>query len=206
VPGPRVVLCRSCGTYSGGQHRKLAVASALVGRCPVILLDEPTTGMDPGARRALWDVVHQELLGSGRTVVLTSHNMEECEAVCGRVGILAAGRLRCVGTVAGLKSRYAQEYRLEVRCTPGGGAAATALVARCASGARPEGAEPAQATGQLAWKLPRAGLDLPLLIERLEEEAVRGAGACIEQWALGEATLEQVFLGVAYAKKPATQK
>jgi ABC-type multidrug transport system ATPase subunit len=155
--------------------------------------------MDPGARHALWEVVRSELLGGGapgapgaRSVVLTSHSMEECEAVCGRVGILAAGRLRCLGSVAALKARYAQGYRLEMRCAPGASAAATALVVRCAPGARLEDVDPA--AGHLAFTLPRAGLDLPALIERVE--GVEGRG-CVEEWAVGEATLEQVFLGLA---------
>ena len=175
-----------------------------MGDCPVILLDEPSSGMDPGARRALWEVVRSELLGGGghsaRSVVLTSHSMDECEAVCGRVGILASGRLRCLGSVAALKARYAQGYRLEMRCARGGAAAATALVARCARGARLEDVDPA--AGHLAFTLPCAGLDLPSLIERLEGAgAGRGGGAegqgCVEEWAVGEATLEQVFLGLA---------
>ena len=69
---------RQSGTYSGGNKRKLSVAIALVGEPSVVLLDEPSTGMDPEARRCLWDVISDST--RGRTIVLTSHSMEECEA------------------------------------------------------------------------------------------------------------------------------
>ena len=63
---------RICGDYSGGNKRKLSTAIAMLGRPPLILMDEPSTGMDPGARRFLWNVVSQ-LVRSGKSVVLTSH-------------------------------------------------------------------------------------------------------------------------------------
>ena len=76
-----------CGTYSGGNKRKLSTAVSLVGDPPIIFLDEPTTGMDPGARRFLWDVM-TNVMHSGRSIVLTTHSMEECEALCTRLGIM----------------------------------------------------------------------------------------------------------------------
>ncbi|KAK3103182.1 hypothetical protein FSP39_017082 [Pinctada imbricata] len=78
---------RECGTYSGGNKRKLSTAMALIGDPPFIFLDEPTTGMDPGARRQLWNVLSQ-IRASGRTLVLTSHSMEECDALCTRIVIM----------------------------------------------------------------------------------------------------------------------
>ena len=69
---------RQAGTYSGGNKRKLSVAIALIGEPAVVLLDEPSTGMDPEARRFMWDVISAST--KGRTIVLTSHSMEECEA------------------------------------------------------------------------------------------------------------------------------
>lgn len=111
-----------CSSYSGGNKRKLSVAVALVGNAPVVMLDEPSTGMDPGARRSLWTIILEEVVGAGHTVVLTSHSMEECEALCTKIGILAAGSLTCLGTVQHLKTRYGAGYSLELRyATPEGG-------------------------------------------------------------------------------------
>ncbi|GLC42811.1 hypothetical protein PLESTM_001382200 [Pleodorina starrii] len=107
-----------CGGYSGGMKRKLGVAVALVGDPRVCVLDEPSTGMDPGARRGLWSCLQSEVIRAGRTVVLTSHSMEECEALCTRLTILVAGRLRCLGTVQHLKSRFGGGYLLEIKTLP----------------------------------------------------------------------------------------
>lgn len=76
--------------YSGGNKRKLSTAVALLGNPVIIYLDEPTTGMDPGAKRNLWDVMCN-VRDSGKTIVLTSHSMEECEALCTR---LVSSKLR----------------------------------------------------------------------------------------------------------------
>ena len=75
-------------------------------------MDEPSTGMDPAARRRLWGVVSS--LRRTRAVVLTTHVMEEAEALCGRVGVLVAGRLNCIGTTQHLKALYGRGYVLHV--------------------------------------------------------------------------------------------
>uniref|UniRef100_A0A2K5DK59 ATP-binding cassette sub-family A member 2 n=1 Tax=Aotus nancymaae TaxID=37293 RepID=A0A2K5DK59_AOTNA len=78
---------KPAGTYSGGNKRKLSTAIALIGYPAFIFLDEPTTGMDPKARRFLWNLI-LDLIKTGRSVVLTSHSMEECEALCTRLAIM----------------------------------------------------------------------------------------------------------------------
>eukprot|EP00903_Cladosiphon_okamuranus_P005738 g5694.t1 len=102
------------GTLSGGNKRKLSLAVALIGGPPVLLLDEPSSGMDPGARRSMWKVISS--LAESRSVVLTTHCMEECEAVCDRLGIMVGGRLRCIGTSQHLKEVFGGGYSIEVRC------------------------------------------------------------------------------------------
>ena len=69
-----------------------------------IFQDEPTTGMDPGARRFLWDCINN-IVKDGRSVILTSHSMEECEALCGRLAIMVNGMFRCMGSIQHLKNR-----------------------------------------------------------------------------------------------------
>ncbi len=94
---------RQSGGLSGGQKRRLAVAVAFAGRPDLVLLDEPTTGLDVEARHALWDAVrryHQE----GGTVVLTSHYLEEVEALAERVVVIDQGRVRADGTIAEVRS------------------------------------------------------------------------------------------------------
>jgi len=93
---------------SGGQRQRLSVALALVNDPELVFLDEPTTGMDPAARRALWDVV-LGLRSAGRTVLLTTHYLEEAEVLCDRVAIMDHGRILEEGTVEELVSRHFQE-------------------------------------------------------------------------------------------------
>ncbi|XP_008072801.1 retinal-specific ATP-binding cassette transporter [Carlito syrichta] len=107
--GLSVYADRLAGTYSGGNKRKLSTAIALIGCPPLVLLDEPTTGMDPQARRMLWNVI-VSIIREGRAVVLTSHSMEECEALCTRLAIMVKGAFRCMGTIQHLKSKFGDGY------------------------------------------------------------------------------------------------
>ncbi|KAG7392080.1 hypothetical protein PHYPSEUDO_002304 [Phytophthora pseudosyringae] len=104
------------GTLSGGNKRKLSVAIALIGSPPIIFLDEPSTGMDPVSRRFMWNVI--AAISTQRkesTIILTTHSMEECEALCTRVGIMVGGRLRCLGSVQHLKHRFGDGLMLELK-------------------------------------------------------------------------------------------
>ncbi|XP_073907052.1 retinal-specific phospholipid-transporting ATPase ABCA4 isoform X1 [Castor canadensis] len=107
--GLSVYADRLAGTYSGGNKRKLSTAIALIGCPPLVLLDEPTTGMDPQARRMLWNTI-VSIIREGRAVVLTSHSMEECEALCTRVAILVKGTFQCLGTIQHLKYKFGDGY------------------------------------------------------------------------------------------------
>ncbi|KAF4375889.1 hypothetical protein F8388_004979 [Cannabis sativa] len=92
------------GSYSGGMKRRLSVAIALIGDPKLVILDEPTTGMDPITRRHVWDII--ENAKRGRAIVLTTHSMEEADILSDRIGIMAKGKLRCIGTSIRLKSRF----------------------------------------------------------------------------------------------------
>ncbi|KAF8072728.1 Abca17 [Scenedesmus sp. PABB004] len=147
-----------CGALSGGSKRKLSVAVALVGGPPLVLLDEPSTGMDPSARRFLWRVLQSEVLGAGRTIILTSHSMEEVDALASRLAILAAGRARCCGTPQRLKGAYGDGYTLELRLRPRPPGAAGQQGAAGQEGAeqQQQGAEQAQGVGQRELPEPAA--------------------------------------------------
>jgi len=103
---------RRAGTYSGGNKRKLSVAIAMIGNPPIVFLDEPSTGMDPMARRSMWQFIRETM--NGRCVILTTHSMEECEALCHRLCIMTAGQLRCLGTPQHLKSKFGKGYQLDL--------------------------------------------------------------------------------------------
>ena len=93
---------------SGGQRQRLAVALSLVNDPELVFLDEPTTGLDPAARRSLWDIV-EGLKADGRSVLLTTHYMEEAEILCDRLAIMDHGRILEMGTVESLVSKHFQE-------------------------------------------------------------------------------------------------
>uniref|UniRef100_A0A4W3HIX5 ATP-binding cassette, sub-family A (ABC1), member 4a n=1 Tax=Callorhinchus milii TaxID=7868 RepID=A0A4W3HIX5_CALMI len=105
---------QTTGTYSGGNKRKLSTAIALIGSPPVVLLDEPTTGMDPKSRRFLWNCL-LGVIREGRAVVLTSHSMEECEALCTRLAIMVNGQFKCLGTIQHLKYKFGDGYVVTVK-------------------------------------------------------------------------------------------
>ncbi|XP_074139691.1 LOW QUALITY PROTEIN: ATP-binding cassette sub-family A member 13 [Sminthopsis crassicaudata] len=100
-------------TYSGGTKRKLSTALALVGKPEILLLDEPSSGMDPGSKRYLWKTIMKEVQ-EGCAAVLTSHSMEECEALCTRLAIMVDGSFKCLGSPRHIKNRFGAGYTVKV--------------------------------------------------------------------------------------------
>uniref|UniRef100_A0A3B3ZLR6 ABC transporter domain-containing protein n=1 Tax=Periophthalmus magnuspinnatus TaxID=409849 RepID=A0A3B3ZLR6_9GOBI len=111
----------TAGTYSGGNRRKLSTAIAMIGCPALVLLDEPTTGMDPLSRRFLWNSI-VSVIQDKRAVVLTSHSMEECEALCTRLAIMVNGSFKCLGTIQHLKYKFGDGYvvTLKIRAARSG--------------------------------------------------------------------------------------
>jgi ABC-2 type transport system ATP-binding protein len=107
------VADRPAATYSGGMVRRLEVAQALVNRPSLLVLDEPTVGLDPIARDRVWSQVLNMQSQFGMTVLLTTHYMEEADALCDRVALMHHGTLRAVGTPAKLKSTVSTSATLE---------------------------------------------------------------------------------------------
>ncbi|NXE00425.1 ABCA8 protein, partial [Chaetorhynchus papuensis] len=98
-----------------GITRKLCVALAMLGNPAVLLLDEPSTGMDPNGQRRVWETIRGALKTKESGAILTTHYMEEAEAVCDRVAILVAGQLRCIGSIQYLKNKFGKGYLLEIK-------------------------------------------------------------------------------------------
>ncbi|XP_035897988.1 ATP-binding cassette sub-family A member 3-like [Anopheles stephensi] len=115
-------LDKQVKAYSGGNKRKLSTALAMLGNPSVVYLDEPTSGMDPGAKRNLWNGVCR-VRDSGKTIVLTSHSMEECEALCTRLAIMVNGEFKCIGSTQHLKNKFSQGFVLTIKAkrVDGGG-------------------------------------------------------------------------------------
>ncbi|CAG7732334.1 unnamed protein product [Allacma fusca] len=105
---------RQCKDYSGGMQRRLCVATALIGDPQVIMLDEPTSGVDPAGKRHLWNTL-QRLQRIGKIVVLASHNVQECEILCGRIGLLISGRMRYVDSTVEVKKMFLNGFTVSFR-------------------------------------------------------------------------------------------
>ncbi|XP_072817426.1 glucosylceramide transporter ABCA12 isoform X2 [Vicugna pacos] len=98
---------------SYGTKRKLSTALALIGKPSILLLDEPSSGMDPKSKRHLWKIISEEVQNKC-SVILTSHSMEECEALCTRLAIMVNGRFQCIGSLQHIKSRFGRGFTVKV--------------------------------------------------------------------------------------------
>merc|ERR1711965_533021 len=103
---------KPAGRLSGGMKSKLCGACALIGDPQIVLLDEPSAGLDPVSQRNLWNLIKSTM--AGRAVVLTTHSMLEADILCDRIAIQVLGQLHCVGTPKHLKHKYASGYELVV--------------------------------------------------------------------------------------------
>ena len=167
-------------TFSGGMRRRLDLAMGLVGRPSVLVLDEPTTGLDPRSRRATWDAV-RELVADGVTVLLTTQYLEEADQLADRVSLLDDGRIVADGTPAELK-----------RLVPGGHVRLTFADVPALEGAvRALGGEPDR--DALALDVPGTGdvATLRTLLGRLD-----GAGVPVEDLSIRTPDLDDVFLAL----------
>lgn len=100
--------------FSGGMRRRISVALACIGNSRVIIMDEPTTGMDPKSRIKVWSLINK--VKRNRVVLLTTHAMEEADQLATRIAIMVKGKVACLGNSIYLKSRFGKDYRLSIIC------------------------------------------------------------------------------------------
>jgi len=177
---------RRVGGYSGGMRRRLDLALALVHRPRVLFLDEPTTGLDPTSRTALWREV-RALNDEGTTVFLTTQYLEEAEQLADRVGIIAAGRLVAEGTPATLKSRIGEPLLHVELSDPASADRARAALASLGEVEPPDPANPTR----VALRTPLGKGAIPPAIRALDE-----ADAQIESVEVESPSLDDVFAAV----------
>ncbi|KAF6216176.1 hypothetical protein GE061_000516 [Apolygus lucorum] len=190
---------RPCKDYSGGNKRKLSTAMALIADPPVVLLDEPTTGVDPVIRRKIWAILKHCRESNGQTVIITSHSMDECEAVCGRLTIMVKGFMKCIGTVPRLKTVYGQGYILLVK-----------LVFSCSQEQCDEVQSKIEETfnphirlqdkqhGLFNFHITSKSVKLHFMFDKMLD--LKSKYECIEDFSLSDISLEQVFLSLAKDK------
>ena len=171
---------RRVGTYSGGMRRRLDLASALVHGPQVLFLDEPTTGLDPVSRKAIWEEVAR-LNDEGTTVFLTTQYLEEADQLADRVGIISGGRIVAEGTPSSLKAEVGKSH-LELGILDGGGERANEVCA--AFGRLLPGRD-----GKLLVELDGGANDVAKVVRALDD-----AGVMFDSLELVEPTLDDVFV------------
>eukprot|EP00478_Filoreta_tenera_P001345 GABV01001366.1.p1 GENE.GABV01001366.1~~GABV01001366.1.p1 ORF type:complete len:262 (+),score=85.68 GABV01001366.1:34-819(+) len=179
------------GSLSGGNKRKLSLGLALVGQPMVVFLDEPSSGMDVMARRSMWDII--QAAARDHAIVLTSHSMEEIEALCSRATIMVRGELQCIGTLQHLKNKFGQGYNMEVKTDEDNVANVRQFVERELF----EGAIlDEHHGGQLHYRLPAQQQDISLasLFSQIEEKKKL---LKIHDYSLSQSSLESIFVNIA---------
>jgi ABC-2 type transport system ATP-binding protein len=176
------------GTLSGGQKQRLAMACALVGNPELVFLDEPTTGLDPQARRNLWDVV-DGLKHAGRTIILTTHYMDEAERLCDRVAIMDHGRIIAQGSPQQLIASVGGEHIVEFGLFGQDRESATFDPASLTSLAGVESHRVDAGLHQLSVRALHTAV--PLIFDALHRQGLR-----LTEFRTHSATLEDVFVGL----------
>ena len=182
------VAGKLAGTYSGGMKRRLDLASALVHRPQVLILDEPTEGLDPQSRTALWEEL-ERISQAGTTMLLTTHYMEEADRLCTRLAIIDNGKIVVEGEPAALKRGIgADTVILQLEATNGDLEHQRSEVRRLLEGMVPPDAFSEHPAG-VSLAVPNASEAIPSLLRRLDGDAVQIAGLQMSQ-----PSLDNVFL------------
>ncbi|XP_016056951.1 PREDICTED: ATP-binding cassette sub-family A member 8-like [Miniopterus natalensis] len=180
---------RPVKALSQGIKRKLCFALSILGDPSVVLLDEPSTGMDPEGQQQMWQAIRATFKNTGRGALLTTHYMAEAEAVCDRVAIMVSGRLRCIGSIQHLKSRFGKDYLLEMKVkTLAQVEALHGEILRLF----PLAARQERYSSLMVYKLPVEDVR-PLAQAFFKLEKVKQSFD-LEDYSLSQSTLEQVFL------------
>ncbi|KAF9206131.1 hypothetical protein BGZ49_002958 [Haplosporangium sp. Z 27] len=173
---------------SGGEKRRLSIAISLVGNPGIVFLDEPTTGLDISVRRLIWDIVFNAK--KGRTIVLTTHSMEEAEVLCSKIGIMAKGTLRCIGNQIRLKELYGRGFKISFASKPENTERASNYIASLLPG---DAKRLDSFVTSESWEFETS----PGLIQRLFDEIEAHKHEYgIDDWGLSQTTLEEVFLRI----------
>ncbi|GAB5581246.1 ATP-binding cassette sub-family A member 9 isoform X1 [Prionailurus iriomotensis] len=176
-------------TLSEGIKRKLCFALSILGNPSVVLLDEPSTGMDPEGQQHMWQVIRATFRNTERGALLTTHYMAEAEAVCDRVAIMVSGRLRCIGSIQHLKSKFGKDYLLEMKVkTPTQVKPLHCEILRLF----PQAARQERYSSLMVYRLPVEDVR-PLSQAFFKLEIVKQSFD-LEEYSLSQSTLEQVFL------------
>lgn len=189
-------LNKQAKTLSAGLKRKLCFALSMIGNPQIVLLDEPSSGMDPKSKQRMWRAIRAAFKNRQRGAVLTTHYMEEAEAVCDRVAIMVSGQIRCIGSIQHLKGKYGRGYSLEVKLREElTGLQQVALLHKEILRIFPHAARQESFATLMVYKIPMEDVkSLAVAFSRLEKAK---QSFHFEEYNFSQSTLEQVFLEFA---------
>ncbi|XP_069808343.1 ABC-type organic anion transporter ABCA8-like isoform X2 [Dendropsophus ebraccatus] len=177
---------------SAGVSRKVCFAISMLGNPTIALLDEPSTGLDPKGQQRLWRAIRAAFRNKERGAILTTHYMEEAEAICDRVAIMVSGKLRCIGSIQQLKSKFGKGYLLEMKVKD---PRRVDEIHQEISRIFPQADRQDRFSSLLLYKIPMENVQsLSQAFSQLEEAK---HAHDIEEYSFSQSTLEQVFLELA---------
>uniref|UniRef100_A0A3Q2PTA1 Cholesterol transporter ABCA5 n=1 Tax=Fundulus heteroclitus TaxID=8078 RepID=A0A3Q2PTA1_FUNHE len=189
-------LNKQAKSLSAGIKRKLCFALSMIGNPQIVLLDEPSSGMDPKSKQRMWRAMRAAFRNHQRGAILTTHYMEEAEAVCDRVAIMVSGQLRCIGSIQHLKAKYGQGYSLEVKLREElTGLQQVALLHKEILRIFPHAVRQESFTTLMVYKIPRE--DVKSLAHSFSQLETAKQTFNFEEYNFSQSTLEQVFLEFA---------
>uniref|UniRef100_A0A673C6A2 Cholesterol transporter ABCA5 n=1 Tax=Sphaeramia orbicularis TaxID=375764 RepID=A0A673C6A2_9TELE len=189
-------LNKQAKTLSAGLKRKLCFALSMIGNPQIVLLDEPSSGMDPKSKQRMWRAIRAAFKNRQRGAVLTTHYMEEAEAVCDRVAIMVSGQLRCIGSIQHLKGKYGRGYSLEVKLREElTGLQQVALLHKEILRMFPHAARQDSFATLMVYKIPME--DVKSLAQAFSQLETAKQTFNFEEYNFSQSTLEQVFMEFA---------
>lgn len=189
-------LNKQAKTLSAGLKRKLCFALSMIGNPQIVLLDEPSSGMDPKSKQRMWRAMRAAFKNRQRGAILTTHYMEEAEAVCDRVAIMVSGQLRCIGSIQHLKGKYGRSYSLEVKLREElTGLQQVALLHKEILRIFPHAARQESFATLMVYKIPTE--DVSSLAKSFSQLERAKQTFNFEEYNFSQSTLEQVFMEFA---------
>jgi len=198
-------LGTAASALSGGMRRRLSLAIALCGDPKVIFLDEPTTGLDPETRQGMWKIISKTK--EKRCIVLTTHSMEEADALCERIGIMAEGSLQCLGSQLHLKHRFGSGYQLKLNLEPQAEGSKEDMMKSIDAFVATLSSNPPLLTSSVsdrsrAYSLDRQSTSISNVFAAMER---RPPQLGIREWGITMTTLDEVFLRIVEAAEQRAQ-
>ena len=188
------LFTRKSKELSGGMKRRLSIGIALLSHPKVLLLDEPTTGLDPAIKRSIWSIV--ESMREERCILLTTHSMDEAEALCDRIGIMAKGSLLCVGTQPHLRSRYGDTFELSFTTTKTSVENEQEPLLSLQSFLEDNFSDVTQISSygcSHVFTIARDGIDLTKLFDVVIKGQSKGL---YKEWGVGQSSLDEIFIAI----------